>query len=238
MISGGTSAWPAWGVWLVVAIAFTVVLIVVLASVALGSGFRQPSRGRVLAVVILAATLVSWVGYRVVSNNRWAARAVVAEMLEPLADAGYNQGGSISVETADDSCANGATAWSRATRTDPATSYGEASRDELISELERLEALAQAIEADGYEVTRGTLDPFEIGGHGLHLLATSGGRAALITFSETGARVSATAHACTAAGTTDSFLVRNAAIVDRFDLDRVCAVETEEPLFPGACPVS
>ncbi|MEM9202771.1 MAG: hypothetical protein AAGC53_13985 [Actinomycetota bacterium] len=236
MIGGSTSSWPAWGVWLVVAIVLTVVTGLLALSIAMGGGFGTRTKRRVVLGLLLVAVLGAWGGYRLTSNNRWAARSVVTNMLDALPASTFDGSTGIRVETSDRNCVNGASAWSQVWRSVPATPFPASSAEELSAELEVLEDVADSLTSDGYRLERGIIVSSDGEGQGFHALATRGARTAYLTFDPSGVLIEAAATACNARSFVDLFESRDStSTIARFDLANVCAVGNPTSPFPAAC---
>ncbi|MEM9467102.1 MAG: hypothetical protein AAGA90_17150 [Actinomycetota bacterium] len=234
MIGGGTSPWPAWGLWLTAAIALAVVLVFLTCFVGLTKGFGRFSKRRVILGLWLIATLVGWGGYRVVSNNRWAARSVVVNVLDALPPGVYEVTRGIRVATEDDACSNGAVASARAWRIDPATDYREIGSTELEAELELFETIASNLEAAGYDIERGVSESYG-STHALVALAVRSDRYAHLTFGAGGLLARTAGNACNGEQHEAWFRRDVDDIIDRFDLEHVCAAKTPSQPFPTVC---
>ena len=238
MIGGGTSAWPPWGIWLFFAIAATAALVLLGLLVAFTAGFRQPSKRRTALIVLTVVTLGCWIGYRIVSNDRWAARSVTVDMVDALPSDVYDQRRSVSVYTRDvpDCRVHGALSSTQVRRSEPAPPYGEQGPDLFEAELRHLEEAANHLENAGYAVTRGVAESADGRAQMFQLLATNGDRNALILFDVTGVAIEAAANACNSLGIISGFAQELVGTVERFDPEAACAANTSLPPFPAACP--
>ena len=237
MITGGTSPFPIWAVLLTIAVPLTVLTLFVAFKVWRTSGFSEPSKRRIAFFVLTALTLSTWVGYGITSRERWVSRAFAVEIMNAFEDSydikpwpRVGDGGGCPSPAGD--------ATVRAESTVPRPDLPEIDATALAQEFASFEASIAELEQSGYDVERalrasptsGVVVPISAA-----FLVTRDDDAALVVPTPDFLRVVAATTECNSL--TPISLLRQVqfATIDELTVETVCAIEHEQPVFPGAC---
>jgi len=106
------------------------------------------------------AALVTWIGYRIESNQRWAARSLVLEAADAFDGTDWTEEGLLRVSTrATDGCAqdNGASAERELLIPGPSFTFEDTTQPEYALALEQLNSAIRRLEALGFSIERTTV---------------------------------------------------------------------------------
>ena len=157
MLTGGTSAFPSWGLWLAAAIAATSITVIALLVFAFSHRVRRSSIARVLVGLLVLTSATTWIGYRIESNQRWAARSLVLEAADAFDETDWTEEGLLRVSTmATEGCAqdNGAFAERQLLMLESGIAFTDMTQAGYASALEQLDSAIERLEALGFSTER------------------------------------------------------------------------------------
>ena len=226
MITGGTSPFPGWAIWLFLAITVTIVTCIVCLVVWRTSGFRNRSVRHLLLAVLVIATASCWTIYRIESNQRWAARAVANEVADLLVDGHWTERQDTDVRTSKtEGCAqdNGAVATIRLRSLDDLPRLRDMPSEQFEEFIREYEWVAQRMIDGGFDVDRGLETPT---GVNFVITASRGDQVAKLLGTPRSISITAAANECNSQGIRNGIIPPDRIVgLDSYTAESVCAIE-------------
>lgn len=226
MITGGTSPFPGWAIWLFIAIAISILTVILLVVVWKTRGFADRSKRHAILAILVVATIGSSIVYRFESNQRWAARAVASEVSDLFAIDPWTEREGITVRTREtDRCAqdNGATATTRVLAVSDLPGLEEVTVREFEETLQRFELGIQNLREHGFEVERALEAPTAVW---IVVTASRGDQTVKVLGGPDVVVIHAAANECNSRGIRNGIVPPDRLVgLDVYNPATVCAVE-------------
>ena len=188
--------------------------------------------------MLTALTLSTWVGYGITSRERWASRAFAVEIMNAFEDTydikpwpRVGDGGGGCPSPAGDASV-------RARSTIPRPDLTEIDATALAQEFASFEASITELEEAGYDVERAlraTSNSSVVVPISAAFLVTRDDDAAQVAPTSDFLGINAATTDCNSRTPISLFRQVQFGTIDELTVEAVCAIEHEDPVFPGAC---